>query len=139
MTDGDILPELISELLKQGHKVRFKAPGKSMQPAVLDGDVLIVEPVDAAVIKIGDIILYQAEAHLIAHRVKSIEKNENFYAFLLCGDASFSYDEPVYADQILGKAIAIERDERTINPYCLAYRFICRVRIWASRLKRIYF
>jgi hypothetical protein len=164
--DDDILPGLISQLLKEGHKVRFRAPGKSMRPAVLDGDVLIVEPVETAAIKIGDIILYQAEELMIAHRVKSIEKieyrknqpskhsattsltksgpgdrtiNENLYVFLLRGDASFSYDEPVYADQILGKAITIERNGRAINPYSFSYRLTCRARTWASRLKRIYF
>ena len=141
-----------------------------MQPAVLDGDVLIVEPVEPAAIKMGDIILYRAEESMIAHRVESIEKvqyrehrssklspestmtpsspasevdapraTENLYAFILRGDASYSYDEPVYADQILGKAITIERNGRTINPYSLSYRLTCRARVWAARIKRIYF
>jgi len=165
-----ILPELISQLLQEGHRVQFRAPGKSMQPAVLDGDVLIVEPIEPAAIKTGDIILYQAEERMIAHRVVSIEKirygehrgtgyscrpspvhlnlspdrtatriPKNLYAFILRGDASYSYDEPVYADQVLGKAITIERKHRTINPYTLSYRLTCRARVWASRIKRIYF
>jgi hypothetical protein len=168
--DSDLLPELIAQLLREGHKVRFRAPGKSMQPAVIDGDVLIVEPIEPAAIKNGDIILYQVEECMIAHRVVSVEKvrygehrvtghscgpssahsnpapddtatysPENLYAFILRGDASYSYDEPVYADQVLGKAITIERKHRTINPYSLAYRLTCRARVWASRIKRIYF
>jgi signal peptidase I len=168
--DNDLLPELIAQLLREGHKVRFRAPGKSMQPAVLDGDVLIVEPIEPAAIKTGDIILYQVEERLIAHRVVSVEKvqyrehrvtgrscgpssahsnsapdgtttrpPENLYAFILRGDASYSYDEPVYADQVLGKAITIERKHRSINPYSLTYRLTCRARVWASRIKRIYF
>jgi len=166
----NILPELISQLLQEGHQVRFRAPGKSMQPAVLDGDVLIVEPIEPAAIKTGDIILYQIEECMIAHRVVSVEKvqyrenratshscgpssahsspapdgtatrlPENLYAFILRGDASYSYDEPVYADQVLGKAITIERKHRSINPYSLTYRLTCRARVWASRIKRIYF
>ena len=168
--NDDILPELISQLLNEGHSVRFQAPGKSMQPAVLDNDVLIVEPIEPAAIKIGDVILFQVEERMIAHRVVSIEKvkyrehaargpgleppplhstsradaeekhaAENLYAFILRGDASYSYDEPVYSDQILGKAVAIERDGRTINPYSLAYRLTCLARTWASRIKRTYF
>ena len=169
ITDSDILPELMTQLLQEGHRVRFQAPGKSMRPAVLDGDILIIEPIEPAVIKIGDIILYQAEERMIAHRVKSIEKIEyrghnpakpgagaaltpsspvdkpddrpatgKLYAFILRGDASYSYDEPVYADQILGRAVTIERNNRTINPYALSYRLTCRARIWAARLKRIF-
>ena len=49
--------------------MRFRAPGKSMRPAILDGDVLIVAPIQPDAIKRGDIILYQADEHIIAHRV----------------------------------------------------------------------
>jgi radical SAM protein with 4Fe4S-binding SPASM domain len=168
--DDNILPELITQLLREGHQVRFRAPGESMRPAVLDGDVLIVEPIDADAVKVGDIILYLVEKRLIAHRVINIEKVQyrdgltascgakfslvppnsdtgaidncitgNLYAFILRGDASYSYDEPVYSDQILGKAITIERNGRLIQPYSLFYRLTCRARVWASRLKRVYF
>ena len=162
--DAEILPELISQLLQDGHNVRFRAPGKSMHPAILDGDVLLVEPIDSAGIKIGDIILYQADEGMIAHRVIDIEKVEdpNFlraglpapgsvpdterkqasflrYSFILRGDASYSSDEPVYAEQILGKIVAVERHNRTINPYSLRHKLVCRARAWACRLKRMYF
>ncbi len=161
--DAEILPELISQLLQDGHNVRFRAPGKSMRPSILDGDVLIVEPIEPDVIKIGDIILYQADASMIAHRVIDIEKvaSSSFhsasmpslcsvsnaerkqapcmhYSFILRGDASYSYDEPVYAEQILGKIVALERHNRSINPYSFKHKLACRVRVWACRLKRMY-
>ena len=55
--DGDFFPELISLLLQDGHKVRFRAPGTSMWPAILDGDVLMVEPIEPDAIKLRDIIM----------------------------------------------------------------------------------
>jgi signal peptidase I len=61
------------------------------------------------------------------------------YSLILRGDASYSYDEPVYADQILGKVIAIERNGRSINPYSLKHKLSCWARIWRSRIKRILF
>jgi signal peptidase I len=61
------------------------------------------------------------------------------YSLILRGDASFSYDEPVYADQILGKVIAIEGDGRRINPYSLKHKLSCWARIWRSRIKRSFF
>jgi hypothetical protein len=61
------------------------------------------------------------------------------YSFIFRGDASYSYDEPVYADQILGKVIALERNGRSINPYSLKHKFSCWARIWSSRIKRVLF
>jgi signal peptidase I len=145
--DAEIFPELISQILRDGHKVRFRAPGKSMQPVILDGDCLMVEPIGPAAIKMGDIILYQAEERIIAHRVMDIGKGEisktqpeahiTHYSFILRGDASYSYDEPVYPDQILGKIVSVERNGRIINPYSSIYKISCRARVWGSRLKRL--
>jgi hypothetical protein len=61
------------------------------------------------------------------------------YSFILRGDASYSYDEPVYSDQILGKVMAVERNGRNINPYSFKHKFSCWARIWRSRIKRILF
>ena len=65
--------EICCKLLREGHKVRFRAPGKSMQPAICDGDIIIVEPVEPAAVKIGDIILYSAEENIVAHRVLDLK------------------------------------------------------------------
>ena len=131
-----------------------------MRPAIRDGDVLMVEPIEPDAIQMGDIILYQADERIIAHRVIDIEKVESpnsqsaclpchssaanagrkrapltHYAFILRGDASYSYDEPVYPDQILGKIVAVERHNRSINPYSLKHKLACRARAWGSRLR----
>ena len=147
LDDADVVPELISQLLQDGHLVRFRAPGKSMQPAILDGDCLMAEPIGPAAIKMGDIIVYQAEQRIIAHRVMDIGKGEiaqtqpaarmTHYSFILRGDASYSYDEPVYPDQILGKIVCVERNGRHINPYSRIYKISCMARVWASRLRRL--
>ena len=145
--DADIFPELLSQVLKDGHKVRFRAPGKSMQPAILDGDCLMVEPIESAAIMVGDIILYQADERIVAHRVMNIGKGKitkiqpaapiTHYSFILRGDASYSYDEPVYPDQILGKIVSVERNGRHINPYSSIYKITCKARVWGSRLRRL--
>ena len=70
-----LFQEICCKLLRAGHKVRFRAPGKSMQPAICDGDILIVEPVEPAAVKIGDIILYRAEENIVAHRVLDLKKS----------------------------------------------------------------
>ncbi|MGD8522437.1 MAG: signal peptidase I [Desulfobacterales bacterium] len=133
--------KLCTDLLDEGKSVRFAAPGKSMYPVIQDGETLIVEPIVPSAVKVGDIILYKSEEKLIAHRVISIKEISipNQYSLILRGDAAYSYDEPVYADQILGKVIAIERNGRSINPYSIKHKLSCWARIWKSRIKRIFF
>jgi signal peptidase I len=42
--------------------------------------------------------------------------------FILRGDASRTFDEPVKSDQILGKVISIERNGNTVDPYSLQHK-----------------
>jgi signal peptidase I len=160
--DAKLFPELISDLLTNGHRVRFRAPGYSMYPTILHQDVITVEPVDAFAVKVGDIILYRVQQSLIAHRVVKIlkrsEKNSHSapqgpqdrsgspfgarpstsetLSFILRGDARPFSDEPINAEQILGKVVSVERDNRGINPYSLKVKLTFYSLRLASRLKR---
>ena len=160
--DAKLFPNLISDILNSGHRVRFRAPGYSMYPTILHQDVITIEPVDASAVKVGDIILYRVQQSLIAHRVVKIlkrsEKNSHSapqgpqdrsgspfgarpstsetLSFILRGDARPFSDEPINAEQILGKVVSVERDNRGINPYSLKVKLTLYIRRLASRLKR---
>lgn len=56
--------------------------------------------------------------------------------FILRGDASLTCDDPVEAQQVLGKVVSVERDGRSINLYCRRVKIIRTIRLCASRLKR---
>lgn len=45
--------------------------------------------------------------------------------FILRGDASRTFDEPVEGDQVVGKVISIERNGSSINPYGLKHKLAC--------------
>jgi hypothetical protein len=72
-----MFPELITELLQEGYKVNFSAPGHSMFPTIMANETIMVEPIDPAAVKPGDIILYRTNNHLIAHRVVKIDKKND--------------------------------------------------------------
>jgi signal peptidase I len=108
-----------------GQRVRFPAPGKSMQPAIRDGEVVTVEPLSPSDVGKGDIILYRREEALIAHRVVRIIRKKAHWStqpsaigpyamFVLRGDASTTCDLPVERGQVLGRVIAVERQGRSI-------------------------
>jgi signal peptidase I len=64
--------ELITDLLKDGFKVSFTAPGHSMFPTIIANETVLVEPIEPSAVSKGDIVLYRSNGNLIAHRVMGI-------------------------------------------------------------------
>jgi len=152
--------DVSTELLRRGQCVRFRAPGLSMHPAIKEGETITVVPISSFDIKRGDILLYIVGRKVIAHRVVRIkrEKNDstshssaNFsthsttqsptlnpqHLFILRGDASPSYDDPVEAQQILGKVVSVEKNGRSIDLYSRRAGISRIAYAWASRFKRL--
>jgi signal peptidase I len=169
--------ELVTDLLKDGYKVSFSAPGHSMYPTILANESVLVEPVEPLTVHKGDIILYRSNGSLIAHRVLGVvrdDKADEFSSlidafspevrlpqgnapvklgkgntsqdpkhcssseklfFILRGDASRTFDEPVKSDQILGKVISIERNGNSLNPYSLQHKLTTWLFKTSQRLK----
>jgi signal peptidase len=81
-----------------------------MYPFVQTGDTLLIEPKTPDELSIGDIIFYRCSTGIyVAHRL--IKKN-NSAILITKGDNLHYYDEPVHAEQVLGRVISIERDGR---------------------------
>ena len=106
--------EITAELLRRGAYVRFRAIGASMQPTIEDGELITVAPVAPAAVKRGDILLYQSESGVHAHRVVGRVKGTAPLLYLLRGDASVSCDPPVAREQVLGRVVAVQRGNRSL-------------------------
>ena len=150
-----MFPELITELLQDGYKVNFSAPGHSMYPTIMANETIMVEPIDPETVRLADIILYRTNGQLIAHRVvginmhtgnsasshsgldtqSSVLSSHHFFTFR--GDASCACDEPVKAGQILGKVISIERYGCSMDPYSSMHKLCCYALFWMARVKRL--
>ena len=72
-----MFPEILTELLQDGYKVSFRAPGHSMFPTIMANETIIVEPIEPGTVKLGYIILYRNNGRLIAHRVICIQQQIN--------------------------------------------------------------
>jgi len=59
------------------------------------------------------------------------------HLFILRGDASRTYDEPVEAQQILGKVVSVEKRSRSIDLYSRRAKMLHFVHARASRFKRL--
>jgi hypothetical protein len=99
--------QLTSELLAHGLGVRFQAMGQSMFPAIEDGEILHVEPVNTATLRVADIVLFKNGAGFKAHRI--IRKSKNI--FVTRGDSGMDADSAIMGEQIMGKIVAKENAE----------------------------
>jgi len=59
------------------------------------------------------------------------------HLFILRGDASAICDEPVGAQQILGKVVSVEKDGQSIDLYSRRAKMLRIAHAWASRFKRL--
>ncbi len=155
----DVFSDVSAELLRRGARVRFRATGRSMQPTILEGEAITVEPVAPAAVTRGDILLYRWERGVIAHRVIRIERTQRAAVtqssvlrppssvlgaqssvlspqslLILRGDAKASCDAPIQLEQVIGKVIAVERAGRRIDLASRRAKLKRTCRVWASRL-----
>src|SRR5262245_52432116 len=101
--------DVVTDLLRRGYRVRFRAEGASMHPTIRGGETITFGPVSE--ITIGDIALYRTERGLIAHRVVGIRKGHGSAAALVMrGEAGGSTEEAVQERQVLGKVVTVERN-----------------------------
>lgn len=103
--------ELSAALLGAGKAVRFRARGSSMWPLVRDGDVLLVRPVDARSIQVGDVVLCSSEpGRVVVHRVMRKLGGRAGYCFVVQGDQIARPDGLIPEGQVYGRAVTIERE-----------------------------
>ncbi len=66
----------------------FIVTGGSMEPAIHKGSLVIVQPVDPAEVKVGDIITFQQYDQTTTHRIIAVIRDEQGLVFKTKGDAN---------------------------------------------------
>ena len=108
--------ELSCGILGAGNKLRFQACGGSMRPFIKDADILVVEPVDAGDVSVGDIVFFKTgNSRVAAHRVVKKEREADNTVLWVRADAYFGPAQNIFSDALLGKVISIERKGRPIK------------------------
>jgi len=88
----------------------FLVPSGSMVPVISPGDVVLIAPVNADAIKVGETIEYRSvkENINIVHRVIEITGNAPDLFFITKGDANNSPDpDPVSTQAVMGREIIV--------------------------------
>lgn len=91
----------------------YAITGSSMEPTLREFDLAIVQRVNPATIRVGDIIAYTVEhfeEETIVHRVVEVKDVSAQFPFETKGDANPSLDDvlatPTYANLVYGKVVA---------------------------------
>ena len=94
----------VTDFLERGLSVRFRARGDSMYPTIRCGEPVEVDPVDAAEVSRGDVVLARQARGLTAHRVVRIEREQaRVVRIVTRGDNCDRDDRPFSPDQLLGR------------------------------------
>lgn len=113
--NGTEFRDLTQQLIREGHRVRFRASGESMHPFIYNDDILEVAPLTGKVVSLGDVLLVEInDGRLLAHRVVKTS-NRNGNSFLLKGDACSSPDGWFDFEDVLGRVEVVERGDQRIN------------------------
>ncbi len=92
-------------------RLRLTVTSDSMRPLLQVGDVVVVQAIDPAALRPGDVIVVQRGGEWITHRLVTIDE----HGWHTHGDNTRDLDETASADQVVGRVTAIERGRRTID------------------------
>jgi len=118
-----------SDLLLRGQTFRLRVAGRSMSPALWNGDQITVEPASPASLQVGDVILFHQCGQLICHRVVAIQDSRAGPRLITKGDAETGCREVTQPDQVLGRVVAVTRRW----PWSHRGRWVSTLARWVDR------
>jgi signal peptidase I len=95
--------------------------GNSMAPLLCHGDRLLVQPGNQN-IRIGDVIVFKSSKVQCAHRAVGITSDRTQKQFIVKGDNSNHFDQPVFPDQILAKVLRVKGSYGTLYLDSVSWR-----------------
>lgn len=134
-------PELVTGSLARGLSVRCVAPGQSMEPAILDGESILVRPLQPSDLACGVVVLCHAGGRLLAHRIVGVRHDAAGAVshVVTQGDAVSDPDLETDAGSVLGCVIAVTRRgaDVAIAPLPMKRPRLARPRDAARRMGRL--
>jgi signal peptidase I len=114
--------QLVAEALQLSGTARIRVFGTSMFPAVLPGDVLVVQRKEIGRLVLGDIVLFKRDDRLFAHRVVGQMDRNGVPCVVTSGDSLPANDPPVFPHELLGSVTSIVRGTRQISPQATLFQ-----------------
>jgi len=126
-TRSELKGQLFLEILKSSGRAKPAVAGTSMLPSLWPGDILEVHRQSVAEVSPGDIVLFERDGHVLAHRVVGKLGGPERTLLITRGDRLSRPDSPVSPEELLGHVTAILRGGRRVDPRLTRWR---RVTSW---------
>ncbi|MGA2482435.1 MAG: S24/S26 family peptidase [Candidatus Acidiferrales bacterium] len=109
------LAERTAKHVARGGRVCLRVHGVSMLPWVRPRDIVVVRGTQLEAIRCGDLVLFARHGRLFVHRV--VEKRDLAWNshLLAKGDSHPKPDDPIHAEELLGRVVRIHRGKRRID------------------------
>lgn len=101
---------LAGEIVRNFGKLRLRALGTSMMPAIFPGDLISVQKAEVCEISRGEIVLWTRDGRLFIHRVAAHAGDSVRPLLITRGDRLGYNDPPVSSAELLGRVISVERN-----------------------------
>lgn len=102
--------KLLEDILSSGSSLRIKVTGGSMYPFLKGGEILTIRKVPIASLRRGDLIFFKdSHGYPVLHRLIRKTRSDSKFVFRTKGDALVGFDEPVSHEDVLGKALKVEK------------------------------
>jgi len=99
-----------------------------MHPLVRDGDILLVQPIDADLVRLGDLVFFEnRHGRIVVHRVVRRLWEDGKLFFQIKGDRVARSDGMIPEARVFGRIASIERDGRSTSTSRPAFRFLSMV------------
>ena len=106
---------LARELLDQGHRVRLRVAGGSMEPLIQSGDRVEIEPAAMESVRVGDVVLFSLGGRLLLHRAVARRGVGGEVRLRARGDHNLRPEPEFGPEEMLGIAVALHRDEAMLD------------------------
>ena len=127
-----IFSAFLGATLARGIPYWWRPRGFSMRPAIADGDRVLIAPARPERLRVGDIVKFRIGDELRMHRLVRRSPPDGPGEFVFRGDSGDSEDT-VRRNDIIGLAVAVERNGRLRRLDSTLARGLGWVRAWRSR------
>ena len=108
-----IFSAFLDSTLGRGIGYWWRPRGYSMEPAIRDGERVLVGPAVPHGLRVGDVVKYRVGDELRMHRLVEILAGDGGPRFVLRGDTGDLQDTVAPGD-VIGRALAVERDGKPV-------------------------
>jgi signal peptidase len=103
------LAAIIEALAGRGAAARMRVGGGSMEPALRDGDVVLIERLERC--QRGDVVVAKLDGRIVMHRVVSVGADR----VQLRGDNRVECDPPIALEDVIGRVTRVDREGREVS------------------------